>query len=193
MNDKSRTTGIRRALSLLDAGIARFEAAVLSGGVMAMALVTIANVTGRNVFGHSLAFADEVNQALLVLITFIGIGYAARRARHIRMSALYDQLGGRPRKVLIVLVSVGTALLLSALTWFAAQYAWQVHQLGGVTPALRIPLYLIYAWVPVGLALGAVQYVLAAWRNLVSTDTWLSYSERDEYKSVGESGASGAL
>lgn len=193
MSDQPRATGVRRALSLLDAGIARFEAAVLSGGVLAMALVTIANVTGRNVFGHSLAFADEVNQALLVLITFVGIGYAARNARHIRMSAVYDQLGGRARKALIVLISVGTCALLSALAWFGAQYAWQVYELGGVTPALRMPLYLVYAWVPVGLALGAVQYALAAWRNLTSSDTWLSYSERDEYKSVGESGASGAL
>lgn len=193
MNQARPVSTVRKALGLLDRGIAAFEAAVLSGGVLAMALVTIANVIGRNVFGRSLAFADEVNQALLVLITFVGIGYAARRARHIRMSALYDQLRGRLRKVLMVLTSAGTAALLFVLAWFAVQYAWHIHELGSVTPALRIPLYLVYLWVPIGLALGGIQYVLAVWRNLTSSETWLSFSERDEYKSVGESGSSGAL
>lgn len=193
MTDSGATSGLRRALRWLDRGTEWFEAAVLSGGVLAMAAVTICNVIGRNVFGRSLAFADEVNQALLVLITFVGVGYGVRRARHIRMSALYDQLTGRARKALMTIMAAGTAALLLALAWFAAQYAWHAYTVGSVTPSLRIPLFLIYLWAPVGLVLGALQYLLAVWRNLVSADTWLSYSERDEYKTVGESGSSGAL
>lgn len=194
MNDeKNQPSSLLRILGSLDRGIAWFEAAVLSGGVMAMAVVSIANVAGRNLFGHSLAFADEVNQALLVLITFIGIGYGVRRARHIRMSALYDQLTGKVRKTLMVFIALATAALLFALAWFAAQYAWHIYHLGSVTPALRMPLYVVYLWVPVGLTLGAIQYLLAVWRNLTSEETWLSFTERDEYKSVGESGSSKAL
>lgn len=193
MNEGRLASGLRRALRWLDRGTEWFEAAVLSGGVLAMAVVTIGNVIGRNVFGRSLAFADEVNQALLVLITFVGVGYGVRRARHIRMSALYDQLTGRARKALMTIMAAGTAALLLALAWFAAQYAWHAYTVGSVTPSLRIPLFLIYLWAPVGLVLGALQYLLAVWRNLVSADTWLSYSERDEYKTVGESGSSGAL
>jgi hypothetical protein len=45
----------------------------------------------------------------------------------------------------------------------------------------------------VGLALGALQYLMTVWRNLTGRDTWLSFSERDEYESVGESGSSAAL
>lgn len=184
---------ISRIFKAVDDAAARFEAAVLSSGILAMAAVSIANVLGRNLFGRSLPFADEVNQALLVLITFIGVGYAARQARHIRMSAIYDLLGGRTRKLLMVTMAAVTAALLLALAWFGAQYAWHIYQLGSVTPALRIPLYLIYCWVPVGFALGALRYLLTVWRNLTSRDTWLSFSERDEYEPVGESGSSGAL
>lgn len=193
MNERSRKSTVLRTLEALDRAIVWFEAGVLSGGVMAMALVSIANVVGRNVLGQSLAFADEVNQSLLVLITFVGIGFGVRRARHIRMSAIYDQLGGAVRKGLMVVIAVATSALLFLLAWLAAQYAWQVFQLGSVTPALRIPLYLVYMWVPVGLALGGVQYALAVWRNLTSADTWLSFTERDEYKTTGEAGSSGAM
>jgi len=178
---------------MLDRGIVWFEAAVLSGGVLAMAAVSIANVVGRELLGNSLAFADELNQAVMVLITFIGIGFGVRRARHIRMSALYDQLSGRARKILVVVISLATAMLLLALAWFAVQYALHVWQSGSVTPALRIPLYTIYLWVPVGFTLGAIQYLLAVWRNLTDDDTWLSFTERDEYEAPGDSGSTGAF
>lgn len=182
-----------RVFKAIDNGVAWFEAAVLSVGILAMAAVSIVNVLGRNLLGQSLPFADELSQSLLVLITFIGVGYAARQARHIRMSAIYDLLGGRVRKFLMVTIAAATAALLSALAWFGAQYAWHIYELGSVTPALRIPLYLIYLWVPVGLALGALQYLLTVWRNLTSRQTWLSFSERDEYEPVGESGSSEVL
>ncbi len=62
-----------------------------------MATNTIANVIGRFVLGESLFFTGEVNRILIIMITFAGIGYAARHGRHIRMSAIYDALpvGGR--------------------------------------------------------------------------------------------------
>lgn len=194
MNDTSRNRSpVLKTLTALDKGIVWFEAAILSGGVLAMAVVSIANVVGRELLGNSLTFADEVNQAIMVLITFIGIGFGVRRARHIRMSALYDQLGGRVRKTILVIISLCTALLLLALAWFGLQYALHVWRMGSVTPALRMPLYLVYLWVPVGLTLGAIQYLLAVWRNLTDEDTWLSFTERDEYEAPGESGSTGAF
>lgn len=193
MSDGKPEAGVLRILSLLDRGVVWFEAGVLSVGVMVMAAVSIANVIGRNLLGESLASADEINQALIVLITFIGIGFGVRRARHIRMSALYDQAGGRLRKAMIIAISLVTAGLLLALAWFAVQYTTQLWQTGTVTPALRLPLYLVYLWVPVGFTLGAIQYLLAVWRNLTDPDTWLSFTERDEYKSPGEAGSSKAL
>lgn len=193
MSDDRPRGRILRVLSGIDRGVVWFEAGVLSVSIMLMAAVSIANVIGRNLLGESLASADEINQALIVLITFIGIGFGVRRARHIRMSALYDQTGGRLRKAMIVLISLLTAGLLLALAWFAVQYTAQLWQTGTVTPALRMPLYLVYLWVPVGFTLGAIQYLLAAWRNLTDPDTWLSFTERDEYKTAGESGSSKAL
>lgn len=194
MNDpSSNRSPLLKILTGLDRGIVWFEAAVLSGGVLAMAFVSIANVVGRELLGNSLVFADEVNQAFMVLITFVGIGFGVRHARHIRMSALYDQLGGRVRKTLLVIISLVTAALLLALAWFGLQYAHHVWRAGSVTPALRMPLYLVYLWVPVGFTLGAVQYLLAVWRNLTDADTWLSFTERDEYQAPGDSGTTGAL
>ena len=44
------------------------EEFILSGGILVIAALTIANVFCRTFFGFSLAFAEEVSQFLIVLI-----------------------------------------------------------------------------------------------------------------------------
>jgi TRAP-type C4-dicarboxylate transport system permease small subunit len=168
----------------LDGGIAWIERFVLAGGILMMAAVSIANVIGRNFFDHSLAFAEEINQLLTILITFLGLGYGVRHGRHIRMSAFYDQLQGWARKALMVVICLVTGVLLLAMAWYAVGYVRDAEGVGSVTPALRIPLYLIYLWVPIGLALGGVQFLLAVVRNLTTPGVHLSFQEEEKYEEV---------
>lgn len=188
MAEKDKGNGLDRLLRGLraaDRAVERVERWVLAGGVMGMAAVAIANVLARNVLGHSLTFAAEVSQLLVVLVTFLGIGYGVRHARHIRMAAVYDQLTGRWRKGLMVLICLGTAGLLFLLTALGVGYVLDMATLGRVTPALRIPLYLVYLWVPVGFALGGLQYLLAAVRNLISPGVHLAFQQPEAYQPPG--------
>jgi len=57
-----------------------------------------------------------------------------------------------------------------------------VAQLGGISPALRIPFWMLYAVAPVGMLLAAVQYALAAVKNLTSPGIYLSFSRADAYE-----------
>jgi C4-dicarboxylate transporter DctQ subunit len=173
-----------RILATIDNGIARFEAFVLALGVILMAANSIANVIGRFVLAQSIYFSEELNQFLIVLVTFVGIGYAARKGRHIRMSALYDQLGDRGRKVLMIVIAAVTALVMFALAWFSYEYVARLAKLGKVTPALQVPLYLTYLWVPIGFVITGVQYLLTVIRNLRSEDVWISYEHIDSYEEV---------
>jgi hypothetical protein len=69
------TKGVRnmRLFAAVDHAIARFEAFVLAFGVILMAANSIANVIGRFVFGQSIYFTEELNQFLIVLVTFVGL------------------------------------------------------------------------------------------------------------------------
>jgi len=169
------------AVSLVDDWIERIERFVLAVCVIAMAAVNIANALGRTLLGHSLTFNEEVNQILLIAITFMGIGYAARLGRHIRMSALYDQLKGRLRKTLQVLTLLGTAALLGLLAYYAVVFVNQKMNFGGTTPALGIPWYIVYMVVPLGFALGAIQFLLGVIRNLTTPGVHVSLAHEETY------------
>jgi TRAP-type C4-dicarboxylate transport system permease small subunit len=176
-----RTSGIVRALAGVDMVVAKFEVIVLAYGVLLMAANSIANVAGRFFFSQSIYFSEELNQFLIVLITFVGLGYAARKGRHIRMSAVYDQLSDRNRKILMVIIATVTSVIMFVLAYYAYEYVSRVARLGKVTPSLQLPLYLTYIWVPIGFFITGLQYALTVVSNLRRPDIYLSYEEIDSY------------
>lgn len=176
-----RLGGILRPLGVLDQVIARGEALILGVGVLLMAAVSIGNIFGRFFLGESLFFAEELNQFLIILITFIGIGYAARQGRHIRMSAIYDALPDAARKVLMVVIALVTAAAMFVLAWYSYIYVVSVYDTGRISASLRIPFYITQVWVPFGFVITGIQYVMTAIVNLTQPDVYLSSSVIDSY------------
>lgn len=162
--------------------IHKIEEWLLASAMIAMAGLVIANVISRTVFDRSLAFAEELSQFLIILVCFIGLSYGASQGRHIRMTALYDQFGRRGQKILMLVISAVTAALMFLLAWYSVHYIRMVYELHTVSPVLRVPLYLVYLSVPIGLVLGGIQYVLTFWRNLQERDVYLSFEKKDEYE-----------
>ncbi|GAA0591713.1 TRAP transporter small permease [Caenispirillum bisanense] len=175
------------AVTLLDRILAKVESFILAYGILAMFLNTISNVVSRYIFGQSLYFSEELNQFLIVLVTFVGLGYATRRGRHIRMSAFYDQLGDRARKGLMIVIAAVTGAVMFWLAWVSLEYVMSVATSRRVTPALQVPLYLTYVWVPFGFFLTGIQYALTVLRNLRdSDDVWLSWETIDTYEDIDD-------
>ncbi|KZL10941.1 TRAP transporter small permease [Pseudovibrio sp. Ad26] len=173
-----------KLLGKVDGVICKIEVFILSWGIIAMAVNTIANVFGRYVFHQSIYFSEELNEFLIVIITFMGLGYATRKGIHIRMSAIYDALPQKLRKILMILITITTATMMATLTWYAVEYVAKVASRGRVTPALQVPLYLTYIWVVIGLGLATLQYLLTALRNLdlSEEEIYVSYLEVDSYE-----------
>lgn len=169
-------------LGWIDSIISRFETFALSAGVLLMAFGTCANVVGRFGFGYSFFFLEELNRALIVLITFAGIGYAARHGRHIRMSAIYDSLPFMGRKVLMIVMAIVTATAMFMLCYFSVVYIAAVKESGRVLPAMQIGVWWIYIWAPLGFAVTGVQYLLTAIKNIVEKDVYLSTDVLEGYE-----------
>ncbi|QEM83526.1 TRAP transporter small permease [Halomonas binhaiensis] len=180
--EKNYHSGLPGILGTIDTLISKVEAVILAAGVLLMAFNTIANVIGRFVFGESIFFSGEVNRILIIMITFAGIGYAARHGRHIRMSAIYDALPVGGRKALMIFISLFTSLVMFFLLYYSVVYVLDLYSKGRVLPALSIPIFIIYIWVPVGFLITGIQYFLTAIKNMMSRDVYLSTGVIDGYK-----------
>lgn len=179
--EKSYRSDLPGPLGLLDTFLARLEAVILGLGVLLMATNTIANVVGRFVLGQSIFFSGEINRILIIMITFAGIGYAARHGRHIRMSAIYDIFPVITRKILMITIALITSAAMFFLLYFSVLYIIDLQSKGRVLPALGFPIWTIYLWVPLGFGITGIQYFLTAIKNLREKDVYLSTAMVDGY------------
>lgn len=184
MSKKTERPAGRGILHLLDHAVGRLEAFALGWAVLVLATFTVANVAGRFFFDESIFFVEELSEFLMVLITFFGLGYVTRKGRHIRMTALYDQLPPRGKKAVMILIAAVTAAMMFVMAWYALEYVQRTAARGKVTPALQLPLYLTYVPVVLGFFLSGVQYLLTVLRNLDFGDprVFASFSALDEYE-----------
>ncbi|MFV8836000.1 TRAP transporter small permease [Aquisalimonas sp.] len=173
-----------KAIRVIDRTLEYMEVTIVAGSIILMAVLMVSHVLGRMFFRIGVPGRTEVTELLIVLITFVGVSYAVRRARHISMSAIYDTLRGIPRKVLIITISLGTGALLFYMAWEAAGYVETTYNRGRSTSALGIPLWMIYISMPIGFTLAGIQYWLTAFRNLTTREFYRSFTELEGYDEV---------
>jgi C4-dicarboxylate transporter, DctQ subunit len=169
------------AIELIDKQISRIEELMLSIGILAMAINSIIGVISRFVLNHSIPFTEELNRAFIIIVTFAGISFAARYGRHIRMSAIYDTFPPWLKKKFMILISLTTAFFMFFLCYYSIEYIVDVQSTGRVMPALRIPVYWLYLWAPVGFLFTGIQYALTALKNLREKEVYLSTVVLDGY------------
>lgn len=193
MDDSDKTDGSQgelkhnaflAALDAVDRGLGWIERTIIASSVLLMALIMSAHVVGNLLFNRGISGTYEIVEMLIVIITFVGVGYAARHARHIRMSAVYDLLSGRLRKALLIIISVGTAALMFYFAYKSAQYDLALYARGRTSSALHIPMWIINLALPVGFSLAGIQYILITIRNLTSDDIYRSFHEKEEYSEL---------
>jgi len=177
-------SGLLRALNAIDNGLGWIERVVIGGSVLIMAFLMSGHVVGNLFFNRGIPGTYEVTEMLIVVMTFVGVGYAARNARHISMSAIYDQLSGGLRKALLIVICLGTGALMFYFAFKSAQYVIVLHERGRVSSSLHVPLWMVNLALPIGFTLAGVQYLLTTIRNLVSDDIWRSFNEKEEYSDV---------
>ena len=182
--DEVEENGVNPILKMLDfadALISRFEEIMLALGVIAMTINTIAAVISRYVFNSAITFTDELNMIFIVVVTYAGLSYAARNGRHIRMSAIYDSMPAKTRKVLMIVMASVTSAFMFLLSFYSYYYIVEVYESGRILPALGLPVFIIYLWAPVGFFLTGLQYAFTVVKNLRERDVYLSTHIKDGY------------
>jgi C4-dicarboxylate transporter DctQ subunit len=56
-----------------------------------------------------------------------------------------------------------------------------VYESGRILPALGLPVFYIYLWVPVGLIMTGLQYAFTVVKNIAESDVYLSTYVKDGY------------
>lgn len=166
---------------------ATIEKWIISLSIIGMTIVLLGNVAARSIFNNSWTFAEEIGQFFIIIVTFIGLSYCARQGRHLKMSAIVEFLPLKVRKGIVLLITSSTALLLFYLCYVSIDYAMTLYTLDRVTPALRIPLYLIHLFIPLGFFFAGIQYLMELRLNIKHKEIIDGTADPDLEKKGGDS------
>ena len=163
----------------LDKAVLRIEEFILSASIIVIALMVCANVISRGIFGPSILFHSEIAKFAVVISTFMGISYAARKGRHISMSALYDMVPKKIRKGMAILIPFVTAIVLFFLAYVSFEYVSGEYTRGTATTNLGIPTYWMYLFIPLGVIVGGIQYIRNFLINVMNKEVYIGTDALD--------------
>lgn len=130
---------------------------------VALVLATLAMVHGvlsRYLLGRPTVWQTEVSIYLLIFVTFAGGAYGLKHHAHVGVDLLVQRLSARGQVVARVVTSLLSLLVVVAVLWTATATWWEAVEGGFRSPtALRAPLSVVYAILPLGMLLVACQYV----------------------------------
>ena len=129
--------------------IARVEKYLLAITMSVTLAFTFANVIGRFVFNHSLAFADELVIALFVLVSLMGAALCARENDGlIGLALVSSRLTEKKKTVQKLFSGIVSIVYCIVLTWQGLIRMLSSMQQGEHTFVMHLPRWIFWSFIP---------------------------------------------
>lgn len=125
--------------------------------ISAMSALLAVQVVMRYVVGQSLSWSEELARYIFIWLIYLGISYGAKTMKHIKIEAALYLFPAKARPWVVV---VGDCIFLAFalfIVWSAYNLVGRQIRLGQTSPAIGIPMWVVYAAPMVGFALTAVR------------------------------------
>ena len=158
MNNKNSPKKKSSAISAIKWLDLHFEESILIFFLVAISCVELVQVVARNVsFMPSLTWAEELCRFLWIATVFVSLPYTIRTVTALRVTALIELLPWKIENVINILIDVFTCAVLAVLTYFSIDVFEGVYRNGEVSPAMLLPMWIMYVFVVAGFSLGALR------------------------------------
>ncbi len=142
----------------------RVETVLLALTLGGMIVLATAQIVLRNLGAGGISWADEALRITVLWVTMLGAIAASGEQRHVTIDAVSRYLPAGVRRAADVLVNALTSAVCVTLAWYSYLFvvdSWSADDriLGGGIPAWTLQVIL-----PVGFALIAIRYAVAAGR-----------------------------
>ena len=147
-----------RRLRALNRALVRFETFAAGGLVITVAAVVLLQVLMRYLFAYPNPWSEEVSRFCFIWVSLLGASLAVEHRAHFGFDQVTKALAPRAKRV--VETFARAAVLLFSLLLIATGIALMDLTMGERSPALNLPVALVYAAAPVSGVLMVVHMVV---------------------------------
>lgn len=139
---------------------------ISSALILAMAFIMVMNVILRHFFHFSFNWGDEIIRYMCVYMSFLGIAASWSYGTHIGVTVFVEHFFPEcTRKYFRLASDIVTIVFLALLTYYGFVLVGRIVASSQVSPALHVPMYMIYGMVPVSSLLSIIQMLLQIFRR----------------------------
>lgn len=136
-----------------------FEEYILSALLVVIAVVMMLQVIMRYVFNASLSWAEEASRYAFVWSALISIGYTIKENSILKVDSLVEAMPGGLKKLMTGAINLSVTLFFGYLFIYSIPAVQRVIKTGQTSPALKVPLGLIYFAAVAGFFLATVRSI----------------------------------
>lgn len=135
----------------------------------------IVQVIMRYGFNDSLTWSEELSRYAFVWFVYTSAAYAVRYQRHVKFSFLITMLHRISpiySQVMKIIALFFWISFLIFIDYYSIQTVLNQYQMGQVSPANQIPMYLVYLGLPIGsflMTFRVIQHIVNGFKELKST------------------------
>jgi len=124
-----------------------------------VSLLVFGNVISRYGFSYTPIWSEELSRFLVVWSIFIGVAIGVRKNQHIGVDAIIRFLPHKLKLASEVLLNLIGVVVIGILVYNSFEFIQHTREFEQLSPAMRIPMYIPYIAMPVGLSLSIVHFI----------------------------------
>lgn len=122
--------------------------------------------------GNSLSWSEELGRYCFIWIVYLGISYGVKKQRHIKVDVMLMLLKGKAKVGLTIVANLLFLVFCISVVNYGSDIAVRLLEFGQKSPALQIPMGVVYMATPIGMGLAAIriiQNLIVQFKTLFST------------------------
>ncbi|MDT8902625.1 TRAP transporter small permease [Anaeroselena agilis] len=147
-------------LKKLDEVMTYIEDHLIAVLLIAMTAITFWGVITRFIINDPSSWAEEAARYLSIWAVFVGASLGVKKGAHIGVEAFVVALPKKAQRYAGIVTSLVCLVFCLSITYVGIDYTLRLMATGQLSPAMRIPIVVAYAAVPVGCFMMTVRYLI---------------------------------
>lgn len=152
-------------MKLLDTILTLIEDYLSVACFIGMSIIVLVAVFLRYVVQYPFPWGEELARYMMIWGIFLGISIGTRKKAHLGVEAFVNMTPERMRRKLLLIAQILLVSIYVITAYLSVELTLIIKENGQVTPQLRIPMYLIYAALPVGTILSSIRAAQVLWKE----------------------------
>lgn len=132
-----------------------FEYYVITFAMIFLLIMGILQILFRFIINFSLSWTEELSRYFFVLMVYTGASLAIKRKRHVTVELVECYIKGKVKEYIFIF----NDFIMFTLLVLIGRAGWKIvvstYEIGQLSPAISLPMYLIYAIIPLTFFIGA--------------------------------------